>query len=92
MRSLISLLCLGVFVFLVAGWFLDWYDVSKVKSDNGKSSYQVDINGNKIKEDLNKGKQKLGDTIENFDEKNKAGKTSTPNQSAAAVGWSPVPH
>jgi hypothetical protein len=99
MRSLISLLFLGVIVFIVAGWFLDWYDVSKVKSENGKSSFQIDLNNNKIKGDIHKGGEKLNETIENFrDDKSKNDKTqptssTTPNRTASTTGgWSPVPN
>jgi hypothetical protein len=72
MRNLLSLLILGAFIFLVAGWFLDWYDINSVKNSNGKTSIQFDINGNKIKEDINKGTQKFNDTWHNLqDDKSK---------------------
>lgn len=78
MRNLLFLLFLGVVVFLVAGWFLDWYDINSVKNDNGKTSIQFDINGNKIKEDINKGTQKFNDTWHNLqDEKSKAGQPTS---------------
>ncbi len=90
MRTLISLLFLGLTVFLVAGWFLDWYDVSKVKSDNGKSSYQVDFNRDKIKGDLKKGTQKFNETIEKIGEDQS--KSAAPHPTASSSGgWSPVP-
>lgn len=66
MRNLIFLLFLGGVIFLVAGWFLDWYDITGVKNGNGKTSIQFDINGNKIKEDINKGTQKFNDTWNNI--------------------------
>lgn len=72
MRNLLFLLFLGVVIFLVAGWFLDWYDINSVKNSNGKTSIQFDINNDKIKEDINKGTQKFNDTIHQLqDDKNK---------------------
>ena len=81
MRNLFFLLFLGVFVFLVAGWFLDWYDINSVKTNDGKTSVTVDFNGNKIKEDINKGTQKLNDTWHNLqDDKSKAGQPTSTNR------------
>lgn len=72
MRNLIFLLFLGGVIFLVAGWILDWYDVTGVKNTNGKTSIQVDFNGNKIKEDINKGTDKFKDTWNHIaEDKNK---------------------
>lgn len=77
MRSLLFLLFMGVVVFLVAGWFLDWYDINSVKNSNGKTSIQFDINNNKIKEDIGKGTQKFNDTLNNLqDDKNKSQPTT----------------
>jgi hypothetical protein len=72
MRNLIFLLFLGAVIFLVAGWFLDWYDITGVKNANGKTSIQFDINRDKIKNDINKGTDKFKDTWNNLsDEKDK---------------------
>ena len=64
MRNLIFLLFMGVVVFFVAGWFLDWYDITGVKNSEGKTSIQFDINRGKIKDDFHKGTQKLNETVE----------------------------
>ncbi len=77
MRSLISLLFLGVVVFLVAGWFLDWYDINSVKNTNGKTSITVDFNRDKIKEDIGKGTQKFNDTLHNLQDEKQSQPTST---------------
>ena len=50
----------------VAGWFLDWYDITGVKNSEGKTSIQFDINRGKIREDLKKGTQKFNETVENL--------------------------
>jgi hypothetical protein len=83
MRNLIFLLFLGAVVFLVTGWFLDWYDITGVKNGNGKTSIQFDINRDKIKDDIGKGTDKFKDTWKNVTEEKKGTATSTskvPNQ------------
>ncbi|MFT3878123.1 MAG: hypothetical protein QM703_00505 [Gemmatales bacterium] len=77
MRSLISLLFLGVIVFLIAGWFLDWYDINSVKNGNGKTSITVDFNRDKIKEDIGKGTQKFNETLHNLQDDKSNQPTST---------------
>ncbi len=85
MRNLIFLLFLGAVVFLVTGWFLDWYDITGVKNANGKTSIQFDINRDKIKGDIDKGTDKFKDTWNNInEEKNKSTPTST---SKLPSGW-----
>lgn len=70
MRNLVFLLFLGVVVFAVVGWFLDWYDVTGVRNSNGKTSIQLEYNGSKVKEDLGKGVKKFNETVEQIrDEK-----------------------
>lgn len=86
MRNLIFLLFLGAVVFLVTGWFLDWYDINGVKNANGKTSIQFDINRDKIKDDIGRGTDKFKDTWNNIsEEKNKS---STPaSSSKVPSGW-----
>jgi hypothetical protein len=96
MRNLVFLLFMGVVVFLVAGWFLDWYDLTGVKNSDGKTSIQFDINRGKIKEDLKKGTQKFNETVEDLrDEKKPTTPATTPplsdRRTANSSGdWSPV--
>ena len=81
MRNLVFLLFLGAVVFLFAGWILDWYNFTSVKTNDGKTSIQFDINGNKIKDDLNKGTQKFNDTMHNLqDDKNKTSQPTSSNK------------
>jgi hypothetical protein len=86
MRNLIFLLFLGAVVFLVTGWFLDWYDITGVKNANGKTSIQFDINRDKIKGDIGKGTDKFKDTWNNISEDKE--KNSTPaSSSKVPSGW-----
>lgn len=59
MRNLVFLGFILLVIFLTVGWFLDWYSISKVKTDNGNSSFQVNFNDTKIKQDVEKGAEKF---------------------------------
>ncbi|HQR41042.1 MAG TPA: hypothetical protein PLX97_00130 [Gemmatales bacterium] len=81
MRNLIFLLFLGAVIFLVAGWFLDWYDITGVKNSSGKTSIQFDINRDKIKDDIGKGTDKFKDTWNNIaDDKDKTVPATAPSR------------
>src|SRR5713101_5766792 len=58
MRNLLALAAAAVLAFVVVGYFLGWYQVQTVKTGTG-SEYKVDVNSPKISEDLNKGKEKI---------------------------------
>ena len=62
MRNLVFILFLGVFGFVVAGWFLDWYSVGSSRADNGQRRVQIDFDTKKIGADLSKGRDKLQDS------------------------------
>jgi hypothetical protein len=56
MRNLLALLGFALVVFLVVGWYLDWYHITpKTGSTAGQRSYQLDINSKKIGDDVHKG-------------------------------------
>ena len=59
MRSLLTLVGAAVVTFAVVGWFLGWYKVRTTPGPDGHREVQIDFNGPKIKEDLNKGEQKI---------------------------------
>jgi hypothetical protein len=64
MRNLLSLFAFAVLVFTGAGWYLGWYKVQSNPAPDGHRSYNVDINGRKIQEDLQRGKQKLQEAMD----------------------------
>jgi hypothetical protein len=65
MRNLVFLVFLALVVFLVTGWFMDWYSLTGVGSANGKTQFQFELDTAKIKQDLSKGKDKFNQTVEN---------------------------
>ena len=65
MRNLLALLAAGVLVFLGIGWYLGWYKISSAPGADGHRQISIDLNTNKIKEDVNRGESKLHDALTN---------------------------
>lgn len=59
MRNLVFLGFILLVIFLTVGWFLDWYSFTNVKTQDGKTSVQFNLEGAKIKQDLEKGAEKF---------------------------------
>src|SRR5215813_6712393 len=74
MRNLLALLAAGVLVFLGIGWYLGWYKISSTPGTDGHRQISIDLNTNKIKEDVNKGESRLHDALLN--DKNQPGTPS----------------
>src|SRR6516164_9146414 len=69
MRNLLALVGAAVATFVGVGWYLGWFSVHKIASDNGKASYSVEIDKGKIESDLHRGEAKLHGMLEkNTDE------------------------
>jgi cytoskeletal protein RodZ len=68
MRNTLALLAAVVLIVLVLGYFLNWYSLVGVENNTGSTRLQIDLNTSKIKSDINKGKEKLKDTIEDIQE------------------------
>jgi hypothetical protein len=63
-RNLLALLAAFCLTVLVAGYFLNWYTFVGIESHGGNHRLQIDVNTEKIKEDLRRGKEKLRQTWE----------------------------
>jgi hypothetical protein len=63
MKNLLALV--GAVVVLVAGlgWYLGWYKIGAEKSDPGHPKFNVEVEADKIKADLKKGKETVGEFI-----------------------------
>jgi hypothetical protein len=64
MKNLVFLLFLGLVIFLVTGWFMDWYSFTGAPSENGKTTFQFEIDRSKIQQDFSKGKEKFDKTLD----------------------------
>ncbi len=56
MRGLFTLLGFALVAFLGLGYYLDWYSITRTKNaDSGTTSFQVDLKGKKVKDDVARG-------------------------------------
>lgn len=70
MRNLLALAAMALLVFLGLGWYLNWYKIATTPSADGHRQINIDLNTQKIKEDVNKGKEKVRDLLTTDDNKN----------------------
>jgi hypothetical protein len=76
MKNTIAFLAVCVVALLVAGYFLGWYNLVGVENNGGTHRLQIDVDTNKIRSDLDKGKKKV---IEAYDKlKDSAGEEGEP--------------
>ncbi|MCS7167158.1 MAG: hypothetical protein RMI91_02640 [Gemmatales bacterium] len=62
MKTLIYVLFLALCGFLVIGWFLDWYRIQDLSSSPGKYRLEIEIDAQKIRQDIERGRRKLEET------------------------------
>jgi len=58
MRNFLAIVGAATVAFLAVGWYLGWYEVSSLPSPQGKQSVHVEINPDKITDDVKKGVEK----------------------------------
>jgi hypothetical protein len=64
MRNLLALLGAAVLTFAGAGWYLGWYKLQpSLSATPGHQSFNVDVNGSKMKSDIHKGEQEVEETL-----------------------------
>lgn len=78
MRNMLAFLAFLLLGFLGLGWYLDWYRIDKISTGSGRSSFQIEIDRNKIGEDsrkiLKQGSEKIQEAL---DEHKKAADTDS---------------
>jgi hypothetical protein len=62
MKNLLALIGLVVVVAVGAGWYLGWYKIGTEPGSPG--TIDVDVNTNKIKQDLKKGRDAFGNLVD----------------------------
>jgi len=67
MRNILALVAAAALVFAGVGWYLGWYEISRTTDSDGHQNINIDLNNQKISEDLKKGEQKLHDLISQKD-------------------------
>jgi len=63
MRNLLALLAAALLVFAGVGWYLGWYKISSTSDESGHRKINIDVDKNKIADDLNKGREKLRELL-----------------------------
>lgn len=64
MRNLLALFAFALLTVLVVGWYLDWYSVRSTASEPGRTTVHIDIDQQKIREDLERGRDRLHNALE----------------------------
>ena len=63
MKNILALIGLVVVLTAGLGWYLGWYKLGTEPGDSGHRVINVDVNTQKITDDLKKGGQKVGEII-----------------------------
>ena len=64
MRNLCAFIGAAILTFAGLGWYLDWYKVKSDPAPAGHHNVNIDINREKITEDVQKGEEKLQGVLE----------------------------
>jgi hypothetical protein len=64
MRNMLAFLAAAALTVVGVGWYLGWYRVSSVPTDQGKRSINIELNTTKIDADLRKGENKIHEALE----------------------------
>ncbi len=70
MRNLLAVFSVAVLTFAAVGWYLGWYRVENTPAQTGHRAVSIDIDKDKIEEDLYTGEEKLQELL---DKKHKDG-------------------
>jgi hypothetical protein len=63
-KNLLAFLAAAVLTFLGVGWWLNWYQVRTAPGPSGHQAINIDLDGRKIGEDVQKGEKELMDAVE----------------------------
>lgn len=77
MRNILAFLAAATLTFVGVGWYLDWYRVKATPAVDGHHKVNIDINGGKIVEDVQRGVQKGEEKLQTVLDKEKERKPST---------------
>ena len=73
MRNLLALLALAILAFAGIGWYLDWYKIKTEPAPAGHHHVNIDFNGTKIRDDSQKGVQRVEEKVQKFLDKKDQG-------------------
>lgn len=76
MRNVLAFLAAMAFTFFGLGYYLNWYQIVTVPGPDGHSRVTIDIDGNKIKQDVAKGAERGAEKLQEFMDSSKKGDTA----------------
>jgi hypothetical protein len=86
MRNMLAFIGAAVVTVAGVGWYLGWFTIHHGPSGDGKKSYNIELNTNKIGEDIHKGSEKLQGALKKSGQKaEKASTVEKPPQPAIDV-------
>jgi hypothetical protein len=92
MRNILALVGAATVTFLAVGWYLGWYQISSLRSPRGEQSFNVNINPDKITDDVKKGVEKGGEFVDSLRDKSKGdAKPATPGPASNFFTPTPTP-
>jgi len=71
MRNILALIGAAVVAFLVVGWYLGWYQIARIPSPGGKQAIHVDVNPDKITNDVKKAGEQGAEIVDQLRDKSK---------------------
>jgi biotin carboxyl carrier protein len=71
MKNLLALAGALVLTFVVVGYFLGWYQVESTNTVGGKE-YKIEVNSTKVSDDLNKGREKVREWLNDKEQSHQA--------------------
>ena len=80
----------AVLTFAGLGWYLDWYTISSSPAADGHRQVKINLNTNKIEQDVEKGGQKVRNMLEK-DKKDSNGKTGAQPKESTVPQNQPTP-
>jgi hypothetical protein len=90
MRNLLAFLAAAILTFAGVGWYLDWYRIKSTPAPSGHHQLNIDVNRNKIIDDVHRGVQRGEEFLSDIQEKNRDD-SSKPSSVPPAHPWKPAP-
>jgi hypothetical protein len=63
-KTIVYVMFLALCAFLIVGWVLDWYAVQDIRSTPGRHRLEIEINTEKIQQDIERGRKKARRNVE----------------------------
>jgi hypothetical protein len=86
MRNLLALVAAAVLAFAGIGWYLGWYKVQTDSTPTGRH-ISIDLNTPKIREDVDRGKEKVRDFLGDDNNNTNPTPSAPPSSNVTPAGY-----